>query len=130
MKFFFLRLKIVPPNNRLESLAKVADTEPTNDVIELLDDVRNESVKLLPPPPVLKSDKEEELRLNFTRADFEHMIVHIWNDVYWLAHMVVWMGVLSFLLSHHYDLRLQMVGARMRIGCCSLIYRKVRNEMK
>lgn len=102
----------------------MADSEPTKEAIEPLDDVRNESVKFL-PPPVHKSDKEEELRLNFTRADFEHMMVHVWNDTYWLAHMVVWMSVLSFLLSHHYDLRLQMVGARMRIGCCSLIYRKV-----
>lgn len=112
-------------SNRLQSLNKIADSDGAKETVQPLDDVRNESVIFLPPPAVPKSDKPEELRLNFTRADFEHMIVHIWNDVHWLAHMVVWMGVVSFLFSHHYDLRLQMVGARMRIACCSLIYRKV-----
>lgn len=109
----------------MQSLNKISDSDGARDTVQPLDDVRNESVKFLLPPSIPKSEKEEDLRLNFTRADFEHMMVNIWNDVYWLAHMVVWMCVVSFLFSHHYDLRLQMVGARMRIACCSLIYRKV-----
>lgn len=63
--------------------------------------------------------------MNLTRADVYRFAQHVWNDVYWLAHMVVWMGFVSLLLAHHFDLRLQLVGARMRIACCSLIYRKV-----
>lgn len=75
------------------------------------------------------SEKNDELRLNFTRAEFYSYFNHIWSDVYWLAHLVVWMVFFSLLLSHHFDLRLQMVGARMRIACCSLIYRKVRTAL-
>lgn len=78
------------------------------------------------PPAIPKSDKDEEFRLNFTRADFKQFLHHAWNDVYWLAHLVVWMGFFGLLLSHHFDLNLQILGARMRIACCSLIYRKVK----
>lgn len=78
------------------------------------------------PPAIPKSDKDEEFRLNFTRADFKQFLNHAWNDVYWLAHLVVWMGFFGLLLSHHFDLNLQILGARMRIACCSLIYRKVK----
>lgn len=64
--------------------------------------------------------------MNLTRAEFYEFLNHAWNDVYWLAHILIWMGFVGMLLSHHYDLRLQMVGARMRIAACSLIYRKVK----
>lgn len=114
-------------SNRLESLNNVADSD-SKSTTETLDDVRNESVKFLLPPAIQKPDKDEEFRLNFTRADFESAMVHVWNDVYWLAYMIVLLGIIGFLFGHHYNLRLQLIGARMRIACCSLIYRKVRVE--
>lgn len=87
--------------------------------------MKNESIKLTLPGATSRSEKHDELRLNFTRVEFYSFFNKIWNDVYWLANLVIWMGFFALLLSHHYDLRLQMVGARMRIACCSLIYRKV-----
>lgn len=77
------------------------------------------------PSATANSERHDELRLNLTRAEFYEFVCHAWNDVYWLAHLLIWAGFVSLLLSHHFDLRLQMVGARMRIACCSLIYRKV-----
>lgn len=99
-----------------------------NDEINEIDDVKNESIRNTFPTATSKSDKQEEFRLNFTRADFYTFFNHIWNDVYWLAHLVIWLGFVCLLLFHHYNLRLQLVGARMRIACCSLIYRKVFDE--
>lgn len=97
----------------------------SNDEISQLDDVRNESIRNVLPAPTSKSDKHDEFRLNFTRAEFYTFFNHIWNDVYWLANLVVLMGFVTLLLFHHYNLRLQLVGAQMRIACCSLMYRKV-----
>lgn len=108
----------------MESLNKVADSD-SKTTPETLDDVRNESVKYILPPAIPKPDKTDEFRLNFTRADFEHAMVHVWNDVYWLGYLIVLLGIIGFLFGQHYELRLQMIGARMRIACCSLIYRKV-----
>lgn len=45
--------------------------------------------------------------------------------MYWLATLVVLMTLFGCFFAHHADLRQRMVGARMRIACCSLIYRKV-----
>lgn len=96
----------------------------------MLDDVKNESIKNTFPDATSQSEKHDEFRLvNFTRAEFYTYFNHIWNDVWWLANLVVWMGFFGLLLSHHFDLRLQMVGARMRIACCSLMYRKVFHEV-
>lgn len=89
-----------------------------------MDDVRNESIRSF-PTATSQSEKHDELKLNLTRAEFYKFFRHAWNDVYWLAHLVIWMGFLGLLMSHHADLRLQLVGARMRIACCSLVYRKV-----
>lgn len=50
---------------------------------------------------------------------------YCWSDMYCLATMVVLMTFFGCLFAHHSDLRQRMVGARMRIACCSLIYRKV-----
>lgn len=96
----------------------------TNNGIQI-DDVKNESIKKTFPTANSQSEKHDELSLNLTRAEFYEFFEHVWNDVYWLAYLLVLMGFLSMLLSHHFDLRLQMVGARMRIACCSMIYRKV-----
>lgn len=94
-------------------------------VVESLDDVKNESVKDIFPAAQPKSEKKDELQLNLTRADLYEFAEHIWNDVYWLATIVILMSFLSCLLIHHYELRLLGLGSRMRIACCSLIYRKV-----
>lgn len=92
----------------------------------MLDDVKKESIKNTFPVATSQSEKHDEFRLvNFTRAEFYTVFNHIWNDVWWLASLVIWMGFFGLLLSHHFDLRLQMTGARMRIACCSLMYRKV-----
>lgn len=94
--------------------------------ISVVDDVKNESIKsLLYPQPLPKSDKHDELMLNLTRQDVYEFFNHAWNDVYWLASLVISMVFLGCIISHHYDLRMRMYGAQMRIACCSLIYRKV-----
>ncbi|GAB0088829.1 multidrug resistance-associated protein 4 [Sergentomyia squamirostris] len=48
----------------------------------------------------------------------------VWNDVYCLAAGIVSLTFLACLFCHHADLRLRMLGARLRISCCSLIFRK------
>lgn len=88
--------------------------------------VRNESGKHIFPAAIPKSDEDDEFRLSSTCANIKQFLNHAWNDVYWLAHLVVWMGFFGVLLSLHADLNLQVLGARMRIACCSLIYRKVK----
>lgn len=87
------------------------------------EDVKNVSLKDV--SPISQSEKRDEFKLNLTQAEFYTYLNHAWNDVYWLANLVIWMGFFGLLMSHHADLRLQMIGARMRIACCSLIYRKV-----
>lgn len=49
---------------------------------------------------------------------------HAWNDVYWLSSGVVILAMIGCFLMHHADLRQRMLGAQMRIACCSLMYRK------
>lgn len=93
--------------------------------LSVVDDVKNESIKNLYPQAVPKSDRHDELMLNLTRQDVYEFANHVWNDVYWLASLVIVMTFSGCLVSHHYDLRMRMVGAQMRIACCSLIYRKV-----
>lgn len=51
-----------------------------------------------------------------------------WNDIYCLAALLLSMTFVVCLIYQHFDLRLRMLGAHMRIACCSLIYRKVRRE--
>lgn len=121
--FFFSFLDF--NEDRLGSLNKIRAIDEKKPFIEQLDDVKNESIKNILPPVEAKSEKNDELRVNLTRADVYNFAHHVWNDVYWLAHLVVWMGFVCLLLSHHLDLRLQLLGARMRIACCSLVYRKV-----
>ncbi|XP_041788758.1 ATP-binding cassette subfamily C member 4 [Anopheles merus] len=54
-------------------------------------------------------------------SDFLH---HAWNDAFWLSGLLVLLTLLGCFCCHHSDLRERLVGARMRIACCSLIYRK------
>ncbi|XP_063699793.1 ATP-binding cassette sub-family C member 4 [Culicoides brevitarsis] len=51
-------------------------------------------------------------------------VVFAWNDVYWLTSLVVLMTLVPCFLAHHANLSQRMLGARMRIACCSAIYRK------
>lgn len=89
-----------------------------------MDDVKNESVKDI-YAAFSHSEKHDELRWNFTRAEFYKYFNHAWNDVYWLAHAIIWMGFIGVLAQHHAQLHMELTGARMRIASCSLIYRKV-----
>ncbi|XP_053671125.1 ATP-binding cassette sub-family C member 4-like [Anopheles nili] len=54
-------------------------------------------------------------------SDFLH---HAWNDAFWLSGLLVLLTLLGCFCCHHSDLRQRLVGARMRIASCSLIYRK------
>lgn len=49
---------------------------------------------------------------------------YAWNDVYWLSAGVVLMAMIGCFLMHHADLRQRLLGAQIRIACCSLMYRK------
>lgn len=90
----------------------------------LVDDVKNESIRY---PATQHSEKHDEFRFNFTRNEFYAYLNHVWNDVYWLAHIIIWMGFIGVLAQHHANLHMELTGARMRIASCSLIYRKVLN---
>ncbi|XP_058447071.1 ATP-binding cassette sub-family C member 4 isoform X2 [Malaya genurostris] len=52
------------------------------------------------------------------------IIDYAWNDVYGLSTVLVILTLLGCFCSHHSDLRQRLLGARMRIACCSVIYRK------
>lgn len=56
---------------------------------------------------------------------FEESIWKQFNDVFVLSFLLILFAFLSCVFHHHADLRLRMAGARLRIACCSLIYRKV-----
>lgn len=56
--------------------------------------------------------------------DTNAFLDHAWHDVYWLTSLVVFLTLIPCFLMHHTDLNQRLIGARMRIACCSLIYRK------
>lgn len=95
----------------------------------LVDDVKNESIIYL-FPATSHSEKHDEFRLNLTRSEFYRYFNHAWNDMYWLAHAIIWMGFVGVLAQHHAQLHMELTGARMRIASCSLIYRKVGTDVK
>lgn len=70
-------------------------------------------------------EHEDELGSESLVEGIKNFVDHVWDDKYWLASLVVLMTLLGCFFAHHADLRQRMVGARMRIACCSLIYRKV-----
>lgn len=55
---------------------------------------------------------------------FMNLIALIWGDVNCLAAVLIIGTLIGCFLNHHVDLRQRLLGARMRIACCSLIYRK------
>uniref|UniRef100_A0A182PE47 Uncharacterized protein n=1 Tax=Anopheles epiroticus TaxID=199890 RepID=A0A182PE47_9DIPT len=56
--------------------------------------------------------------------DLTTFLQHPWNDAAWLSGLLVLLTLIACFCYHHSDLRERLVGARMRIACCSLIYRK------
>ncbi|XP_058974144.1 ATP-binding cassette sub-family C member 4 isoform X2 [Musca domestica] len=56
--------------------------------------------------------------------EYNDIIDYIWNDVHSLGAILVISTLIGCFLIHHVDLRQRLMGARMRIACCSLIYRK------
>lgn len=86
------------------------------------DDV-NETIISYRPKPL--SDKVDELSSASVADEIQVFLEYVWSDLYWLATLVVLMTLFGCFFAHHADLRQRMVGARMRIACCSLIYRKV-----
>ncbi|EDW66850.1 ATP-binding cassette sub-family C member 4 [Drosophila virilis] len=86
------------------------------------DDSLKEHVKNLFPAAATNATERNAL---------EEGIHYIWNDVYSLGIVLVVSTTLGCFLVHHVDLRQRLMGARMRIACCSLIYRKtLRLSMK
>ncbi|XP_043656868.1 ATP-binding cassette sub-family C member 4 [Drosophila teissieri] len=78
-------------------------------------------------PPV------EEVDHNATavRSLLDQTVDNMWNDMYSLGALLVLSTLFCCFLLHHVDLRQRLMGARMRIACCSLIYRKtLRLSMK
>ncbi|XP_050316874.1 ATP-binding cassette sub-family C member 4 [Bactrocera neohumeralis] len=57
-------------------------------------------------------------------SDIEDPLWFVFNDIYCLGTILVTSTLLSCFLIHHVDLRQRLLGGRMRIACCSLIYRK------
>lgn len=75
--------------------------------------------------PAILSGNEDEVDADSVADEIQNFLLYAWSDMYWLAAMVVLMTLFGCFFAHHADLRQRMVGARMRIACCSLIYRKV-----
>lgn len=70
-------------------------------------------------------DREEEGPTKERKlSSVTDFIEYVWNDAQWLAGLLVLLTLLGCFCNHHSDLRQRLVGARMRIACCSVIYRK------
>lgn len=48
-----------------------------------------------------------------------------WNNVFFLGTILILVTIISNVMHHHSMLNLGLMGAKKRIACCSLIYRKV-----
>lgn len=67
-----------------------------------------------------------KIQMNETNTDDVQMFFHhVWNNALSLATLLVLINLISNISQHYSRLGLSCLGARMRIGCCSLIYRKV-----
>lgn len=85
--------------------------------------------KVLLPANVRKSEKEDELNAYGAWDSIESNLNYMWNDIHWLATMLIVMTFLGFMFNHHAFCRQMIVGAQMRIALCSLIYRKVKQHI-
>ncbi|XP_050071787.1 ATP-binding cassette sub-family C member 4 [Anopheles maculipalpis] len=75
--------------------------------------------------PLLGADDPATATTNSTLIDdLSDFLNHAWNDAFWLSGLLVLLTLFGCFCCHHSDLRERLVGARMRIACCSLIYRK------
>ncbi|XP_060647055.1 ATP-binding cassette sub-family C member 4-like [Drosophila nasuta] len=69
--------------------------------------------------------------VNSTWQQIGRSVQYAWNDAYSLGALLVATNFVACFLWHHLYLRQRMMGARMRIACCSLVYRKtLRLSMK
>lgn len=66
-----------------------------------------------------------ESRENELYQNVYSLAEYVWNDVHCLACLLISMSFTVIFLSHHARTRLILLGARLRIACCSVIYRKV-----
>lgn len=71
------------------------------------------------------SMNDTEVYSNSVLFDVQQFVNHIWNDPYWLASMLIVSTIISNLMKAHSNIGLLLLGSRMRVSCCSLIYRKV-----
>uniref|UniRef100_A0A182J5C3 Uncharacterized protein n=1 Tax=Anopheles atroparvus TaxID=41427 RepID=A0A182J5C3_ANOAO len=91
------------------------------------DDPTESTTTILPPDfgelPV--GDGLSAVAANQTLIDdLSAFLHHAWNDAFWLSGLLVLLTLFGCFCCHHSDLRERLVGARMRIACCSVIYRK------
>lgn len=49
----------------------------------------------------------------------------MWHNTYCLGGFLVGLTMFGCFINHHVDQRQKRMGAKMRIACCSLIFRKV-----
>lgn len=59
-----------------------------------------------------------------TSTSWTSSLAYVFNDTFWLGGLLVGVNCVACSLWHHLYLRQRMMGARMRIACCSLVYRK------
>ncbi|KAI9580171.1 hypothetical protein GQX74_000164, partial [Glossina fuscipes] len=89
---------------------------------------KNEATAQKLPSTNSKSTQIEEENWEFVE-NFNEILHFIWNVVHWLGAIRICSTLLGCFLIHHMDLRQRLLGARMRIACCSLIYRKESEEL-
>lgn len=66
-----------------------------------------------------------ESRENELYQNVYSLAEYVWNDVYCLAFLLISLSFTVTFFAHHARIRLILLGARLRIACCSVIYRKV-----
>lgn len=63
-----------------------------------------------------------------TNVPFVSHLVDAWQDKRMVGALLAVSTVVFAVIFHHAEMNQRMVGAKMRIACCSLIYRKVRGS--
>lgn len=86
----------------------------------------NNSTKLNADDYIIKNEHSEQSNFKIESNEIlEQFFIYIWNNVYCLSFIIIVLLLMASLCGLHADFRQRMVGARMRIACSSLIYRKV-----